>query len=98
MIELIKKFAETEAIEFTFHAREKMYLRGIKPTDVKQTLSDGEIIEEYLDDKPYPSFLLCAKLDQKYLHVVCAVAREQLFIITTYYPDENIWLNPRKRR
>ncbi len=85
-------------IEFTLHAREKMLVREIKSFDVKQTLLQGEIIEEYLDDKPYPSFLLCAKHDEKYLHVVCAVAREQLFIITTYYPDKNIWLNPRKRR
>ncbi len=98
MIKIIRKFAETEAIEFTLHAREKMYLRGINASNVKQTLLEGEIIEEYLDDKPYPSFLLCAKLDEKYLHVVCAVAREQLFIITTYYPDVNIWLSHRKRR
>jgi hypothetical protein len=98
MLEIIKKFAEIDAIEFTLHAREKMLVREIKSFDIKQTLLQGEIIEEYLDDKPYPSFLLCAKLDEKYLHVVCAVAGKQLLIITTYYPDENIWLNPRKRR
>jgi len=98
MIDIIRKFAGTNAIEFTFHARDKMYVRGIKSADVKQTLLKGEIIEEYLDDKPYPSFLLCAKFDEKYLHVVCAVAWEQVFIITAYYPDENIWLNPRKRK
>ncbi len=98
MLEIIKKFAEIDAIDFTLHAREKMLVREITSFEVKQTLLQGEIIEEYLDDKPYPSFLLCTKLDKKYLHVVCAVAREQLFIITTYYPDENIWLNPRKRR
>lgn len=98
LIKKIRKFAGSNAIEFTLHAREKMYVREILSTDVKKTLLEGEIIEEYFDDKPYPSVLLCAKLDEKYLHVVCAVAKEQLFIITTYYPDENIWLNPRKRK
>ncbi len=75
MNKIIKKFAESEAIEFTLHAREKMHLRGINASNVKQTLLEGEIIEEYLEDKPYPSFLLCAKGDEKYLHVVCAVAK-----------------------
>ncbi len=98
MIERIRELAEREAIEFTRHARTQMYMRKISSADVKQCLIEGEIIEEYRDDKPYPSFLLYAKLDQKYLHVVCAVAEEQLFIITTYYPDENLWEAHRKRK
>ncbi len=75
-----------------------MYERKINSIDVKQCLLVGIIIEEYTDDTPYPSFLLCAKLSQKYIHVVCAVAEEQLFIITTYYPDEDSWINHRKRK
>lgn len=98
MIERIKELAKKEAIEFTHHARTQMYKRKIGSTEVKQSLLNGEIIEEYRDDKPYPSFLLCAKLDQKYLHVVCAVAEEQLFIITTYYPDEDLWIAHKKRK
>jgi len=98
VIERIRKLAEKEAIEFTYHARTQMYKRKIDSTEVKQCLLNGEIIEEYRDDKPYPSFLLYAKLNQKYLHVVCAVAKEQLFIITTYYPDENLWIAHKKRK
>ena len=56
MINIIRKFAENENIEFTLHAREKMYDRGISSMDVKQLLFEGTIIEEYLDDNPYPSF------------------------------------------
>ena len=98
MIEKIRNSAEKENIEFTHHARTQMYKRNIFATEVRQCLLNGEIIEEYRDDKPYPSFLICAKLDQKYLHVVCAVAGEQLFIITTYYPDENLWIDHHKRK
>ena len=75
-----------------------MYARKIMSVNVKRCLIEGEIIEEYRDDKPYPSFLIYAKLDQKYLHVVCAVAEEQLFIIITYYPDESLWDAYKKRK
>jgi len=98
VIERIRKSAKNEDIEFTHHARAQMYKRNINSTDVRQCLLNGQIIEEHRDDKPYPSFLICAKLDQKHLHVVCAVAEEQLFIITTYYPDENLWINHKKRK
>lgn len=98
MIGRIRELAKKECIEFTHHARAQMYARKINSADVKQCLLDGEIIEEYRDDKPYPSFLLYAKRDQKYIHVVCAVAEEQLFIITTYYPDENLWEAHKKRK
>ncbi len=98
MIKRIRGLAEKKAIEFTHHARTQMYSRKIDSAEVRRCLLDGEIIEEYRDDKPYPSFLLFAKLNQKYLHVVCAVAEEQLFIITTYYPDENLWTAHRVRK
>ncbi len=98
MIERIKELAKKEAIEFTHHARTQMYKRKIDSFEVKQCLLYGGIIEEYGDDKPYPSFLLCAKLDKKYMHVVCAVAEKQLFIITTYYPDEDLWIAHKKRK
>jgi len=98
LIERIIELAKKGDIEFTHHARTQMYKRKIDTSKVKQCLITGRIIEEYRDDKPYPSFLLCAKLDQKYLHVVCAVANKQLFIITTYYPDEDIWIAHKKRK
>jgi hypothetical protein len=98
VIKRIRELAKKEAIEFTHHARTQMYKRKIVSTQVKQCLLNGGIIEEYGDDKPYPSFLLCAKLDQKYLHVVCSVAEKQLFIITTYYPDEDLWIAHKKRK
>ena len=37
--------------------------------DVEDTINNGEIIEEYFDDKPYPSFL-ALKFYDKPLHVV----------------------------
>lgn len=98
VIDRIRELAKKEAIEFTHHARTKMHGRKIDSEYVRQCLLIGDIIEEYRDDKPYPGFLLCAESNQKYLHVVCAIAEEQLFIITAYYPDENLWIAYRKRK
>ncbi len=66
VIDSIRKLAKKESIEFTRHARTKMFERGIESTEVKQCLLSGKMIEEYLDDKHYPSFLLCEKFGHKY--------------------------------
>ncbi|SFV51923.1 hypothetical protein MNB_SM-7-1179 [hydrothermal vent metagenome] len=48
-----------------------MFERDICETDVEETVKNGVIIEKYLDDKPYPSFLALG-LGKKPLHVVFA--------------------------
>jgi hypothetical protein len=52
------------------------------------------IIEEYRDDRPYPSVLVLGRTQQnRALHVVCAYApdEDQLIVITVYEPDPNRW-------
>ncbi|QOP43572.1 DUF4258 domain-containing protein [Sulfurimonas sediminis] len=53
------------------HAIQRMFERDIFEINVEDTIKNGEIIEEYLDDKPYPSFLVL-KINNKPLHVVFA--------------------------
>jgi len=36
------------------HAIQRMFERDILEGDVEDTVKNGDIIEEYLDDKPYP--------------------------------------------
>ncbi|RLA76787.1 MAG: hypothetical protein DRG30_01915 [Epsilonproteobacteria bacterium] len=81
------------------HAIQRMFERDIFEIDVEDTIENGEIIEEYLDDKPYPSFL-ALQLDDKPLHVVFAENHEdsEIIIITAYYPDKNKWSSDYKRR
>ena len=40
------------------HAIQRMFERDIFEIDVENTIKNGEIIEEYIDDEPYPSFLV----------------------------------------
>ena len=81
------------------HAIQRMFERDIFEADIEETIKNGAIIEEYLDDKPYPSFL-ALKLKDKPLHVVFAKNHEdnETIIITAYYPDKEKWGNDYKRR
>ncbi len=81
------------------HAIQRMFERDIFEIDVENTIKNGEIIEEYYDDKPYPSFLVLG-LNGKPLHVVFAKNHEEneIIIITAYYPDKDKWSDDYKRR
>lgn len=66
-----------------------MLEREIGRNDVKRVLLNGEIIEVYSGDSPYPSVLMLGFIESKPLHVVAAVDGETnwCFIITAYRPD-----------
>ena len=81
------------------HAIQRMFERDIFEMDVEDTIKNGEIIEEYLDDKPYPSFLVLG-LQNKPLHVVFAKNDDanEIIIITAYHPDKEKWSEDYKQR
>ncbi len=64
--------------------------RGISRDSVKRILLNGELIEDYSDDKPFSSALFFGLLEDKPLHVVAALDEESgtCFIIMAYHPDE----------
>jgi hypothetical protein len=53
----------------------------------------GEVIAEYPDDDPYPSFLMLATVRGRPLHVVVGVdeSSQDCYIITVYGPDPDRW-------
>ncbi len=78
--------------EWSVHALGQMARRGIRHEDVIRTLDEGKRIEDYGEDKPYPSALfLGATRDGGPLHVVAAydAGNEWGYVITTYVPDLN---------
>ena len=81
------------------HAIKRMFERDILEEDIEDTINNGDIIEAYLDDKPYSSFLVL-KICDKPLHVVFAKNQEdnEIIIITAYYPDKEKWSDDYKRR
>ncbi|MBI1894800.1 MAG: DUF4258 domain-containing protein [Candidatus Rokubacteria bacterium] len=72
----------------------------IRVDEVLGALEVGEIIEEYPEDKPYPSCLLLGRTAEgRPLHIVCAPipVEGRLVIITTYQADPARW-DPEFRR
>jgi len=47
-----------------------MFKRSISVNDIELVIKDGQIIKNYSNDKPFPSYLIKAFVDNKMLHVV----------------------------
>ena len=99
MINEIKKLAVDEEIIWSKHVLIRMKQRNISIADIVNVLINGEIIEEYMDDYPYPSYLILGVTkNNKCCHVVCAIGEGKLWIITTYIPDCEEWESDMKSR
>ena len=85
---------------FRLHAVKRMSERSIAAEDVRHILSEGETIESYPEDKPYPSRLVLGWVGSRAIHVVaaCNADNGQEIIITVYEPDPTLWDSSRKRR
>ncbi|MFZ3091552.1 MAG: DUF4258 domain-containing protein [Nitrospirota bacterium] len=92
-IYLIKQSAEKKII-YTIHALDEMNAEDeiITIGEVRFVVLNGEIIEDYPEDKRGHSCLMFGMPDNKRpLHVVCAPKEEYLAIITTYVPSLEKW-------
>ena len=77
---------------FSSHALKRMFQRGITLESVRAVLDNPQVVAEYADDKPYPSLLLYAMVDQQALHVLVATTDAGVkVIITVYRPDPLLW-------
>uniref|UniRef100_A0A831U4S1 DUF4258 domain-containing protein n=1 Tax=Geobacter metallireducens TaxID=28232 RepID=A0A831U4S1_GEOME len=85
---------------FRTHALLRMSQRGIAPQDVREALEQGEVIEDYPDDRPYPSCLVLGRCGSRSLHIVIADNREdgETVVITVYEPDNGKWHPDFRRR
>lgn len=98
-IEVIKARLRTNKYELTFHAKKRMGEREIKWEEVENVILNGKIIEEYPEDKPYPSCLILGYVKEKIpLYVQCAVSPELVHIITVHWLDPEKWFDPETRR
>ena len=91
-IDLLQELCrDTDCIEITQHTLLRFQERGIMFCDVLNAIKNGEIIETYPDDYPYPSCLLLGEYEGKPLHIVCGVGNNKLWIITAYFPSGDKW-------
>lgn len=95
----IKEALKKDKIKWSGHILTRIQQRGIKVKDIINCLLNGEIIEQYKDDYPYPSCLILGHtVDNRSIHVVCALEEDNLWMITAYYPSKSEWLDDLKTR
>lgn len=81
-----------KTIIFSGHAVIQMFKRNISVNDVEAVMMVGQIIKNYPDDKPFPSFLVLGIVDNKVFHVVVSSDNSgNCYIITAYQPDSGLW-------
>ncbi len=82
----------------TLHAQKRMDQRGITIEELKEIIYHGSIVEEYKDDKPYPSCLIMGRVKGGFpLYAVCALEKK-VHIVTVHWLDPEKWLDPTTRR
>jgi len=91
-IENLRKYFSEDRIFTTAHAAERFRQRGINIKDIRNAVNNGEIIEEYPDDYPYPSCLILGEnLRGEKIHAVLSDEGTSSRIITAYFPDAEKW-------
>lgn len=98
-IEDIKQKVKKGNIRWTNHVIVRLFQRNISQSDVENAILNGEIIEEYEEDYPYPSCLIYGiNIKGEILHVVCGINEIELWVITAYYPENEKWEKDLKTR
>lgn len=90
--DICQKLAD-ERYAFSKHAVDQSILRQIQVQEVRETIANGQVIENYPNDK---YGLIClisgATQDQRVLHIQCSYPSHPLLkIITLYEPDPQRW-------
>jgi hypothetical protein len=100
IIEEIRAKIAKDLFEFSQHAVDQSIIRYISVQEIREVIADGQVIEDYPDDKYGPSCLIFGfTLKGRPLHVQCSYpSRPLVKIITLYEPDPKLWIDFRVRR
>ena len=93
-LENIRNLCTDELMVLTDHLTTRMRQRQIRLEDIKNTIKNGQIIEQYPTDYPFPSCLI----NGNNLHIVCSIGSGRLYIITAYKPSNEKWENDGSKR
>ena len=98
-IEEIARLCNKQTLRWTNHILKRIFQRGIGIADVENALINGEIIEQYPTDYPFPSCLVLGQTKAgKTLHIVCGSNGRELWLITAYFPNPFEWTDDFKHR
>ena len=80
----------------TDHADEELANDEILNEDLFHSVLYGEVLEDYMDDEPFPRCLVCDNdLKGRYIHSVWAYSDEHeiAIAITGYIPNPDRWID-----
>jgi hypothetical protein len=100
-IEEIIEAIRAKQVRVTDHADDEASEDDLRYEEIYSSVLQGEIIENYPDDKPYPSCLIFGmNFQEEPVHSVWAYNGETHWavLITVYRPDPLRWINWRERR
>ena len=81
LLENIKKSISGSRYNISLHAKNEMSLKedDISEKELIEAILNGKIIENYTDDKPFPSCLVFGRTgEDRPIHAVCAYSKEGL--------------------
>jgi hypothetical protein len=97
-IEEIREKIRREEYEISFHAEKERYAEDITIADLENAIHNGEILEDYPDDKRGPSCLVLGYSLRRPIHIVCGYTSiNWMRIITVYIPRPPKWIDERTR-
>ncbi|MCK5132112.1 MAG: DUF4258 domain-containing protein [Candidatus Sabulitectum sp.] len=92
IVEAIRK----SLVKITDHADEEAVDDSLMYDEIYYSVIHGEIIDDYPDDKPYPSCLILGRnFSGEPIHSVWGYNQENQWavLITVYRPDPDRWIN-----
>ena len=91
---------EFKEFNYSNHAVQRMFERGLNPSDIEKVIKEWNVITEYPEDKPYESILLLGYSNNIPIHVVAGIDYEYkvCYIITVYQPDPELWIDSFTKR
>jgi len=98
--EFIQRCVKDEKILWTYHVNMRMHGRFIPRKFIFASVDNYKIIEEYPEDKYYPSYLVYSNYQGHGFHVLFATDVEKcnVRVITAYFPNSNDWEKDMKTR
>jgi hypothetical protein len=99
LIGQIRQKLEADRFEFSRHAVDQGIRRNVSVQEIRESMANGEIIEEYPEDKSWPSYLIYGRTNEgRPLHVQYSHPSRQLVkIVTLYEPDPARWIDFKDR-
>ncbi|MBF0104712.1 MAG: DUF4258 domain-containing protein [Deltaproteobacteria bacterium] len=97
-IERLRKLVRSGKYQITLHAQKRMDQRAITLSELKEAICQGEVVELYPDDTPFPSCLMVGRVRGGFpLYAVCALS-DLVHVVTVHWMDPAKWFDPKTRR